>query len=534
MSDASPKTHAQPERAHGEHKREPASPSVEHAAESAMETPSLAGLLADPLADPSIGRHVELLTDPRFSSSSSRPLRNQLVSHLQRTYGNLHVQRVMSRVSQRQLDLTSIGEGTFQNEGDEQASDTDYRREQTDVSPAEPIHAAAASEDLTVQRRLMGRPRRAEGGLIEITVSLPASWSEFERDIGEGMGSILHTAVAGQLMSNDQFARQLMEYYGAMEQRGPEVSSLTLGIRVQRGEGTATGTIVRATDAHGEYGEYGRGTAPAAGTPRAGGAAEGAAATTTATTTAPEAAARTGEEEATETRAEGPTGEEAPPPSTEVTEAPELRLPIEGFTIRAGPVPCGPIIILPSLRLGGRLAARPTASRLATMTRINMATHRAELAQTFATEMGRAGYEYTSGGLAITVFNNRYNMSMKVVGTTVEFEAPAEDIRQEIDDWQIIGHMGLKLILTLTGNPAVIEAVLASLTAAAAAGALLTQVSRIGTGLAQAVRGLAQQALQGARAIPIIVLPGAAEFLEDLEMRRRQERGGPGAPPMIT
>ncbi len=221
---------------------------------------------------------------------------------------------------------------------------------------------------------------------------------------------------------------------------------------------------------------------------------------------------------------EAPAGESAAPPAASGTrEMPEVRLPIDLNRMRftLAPMPYGPITITPSLRLNGTLVARPTDSALARVARLNLRDCRLEMAQSFGDAWGSAGYEFTSSGLAVDVFDRRFNMRMKIVGNTIEFEVPADNISSTQGDWRFEGSMGMVLALQINGNPAVVEAVVTTLSAAATVAAMLAAMARWGAQLAEAVGPLLEGfATQATRLVPIIVIePVIRGYMEE------QERG---------
>ena len=63
--------------------------------ERADASSSLDALLGTSMLEPATKRHIAILSDPRFSHSVNSEPSSQIVSRLQQTYGNGHVQRVM-------------------------------------------------------------------------------------------------------------------------------------------------------------------------------------------------------------------------------------------------------------------------------------------------------------------------------------------------------------------------------------------------------------------------------------------------------
>jgi hypothetical protein len=149
---------------------------------------------------------------------------------------------------------------------------------------------------------------------------------------------------------------------------------------------------------------------------------------------------------------------------------------------------------------------------------------RGEIAQSFSSGLTQAGYEFTPGGMAVTVFDSRLNLEMKVTQTGLEFKLPVppeHNISVTRGDWQFVGAMGMVVDLTITGNPLVVEALLRALAVTASLAAAGAIVAEIGTALASAVRDILRVLAGATRAIPIIVLPGTLEYLE-------QQQQGPG------
>jgi len=185
-------------------------------------------------------------------------------------------------------------------------------------------------------------------------------------------------------------------------------------------------------------------------------------------------------------------------------------------------VPCGLITITPSLKLSGALEARPTGSALASVARMNVSERRLEMAQSFGSAFGSAGYAFTAQGLAVDIFDRRFNLRMRVTRTGLEFEVPAQSISSTRGNWRFEGSMGMILALTFSGNPAIVEALLSVLGTVATVAAALAAAARLGAALGNAVGGgLRAFGMAATRAVPIIVLPGTREILEE-------QRRGPG------
>ena len=81
-----------------EKKRRPEPPVQEQAQGLGSEAVALGPLLGSSATDPPVERHAALLGDPRFSHPANAVQRARMVSQIQQTYGNAHVQRVMDRV----------------------------------------------------------------------------------------------------------------------------------------------------------------------------------------------------------------------------------------------------------------------------------------------------------------------------------------------------------------------------------------------------------------------------------------------------
>jgi hypothetical protein len=139
------------------------------------------------------------------------------------------------------------------------------------------------------------------------------------------------------------------------------------------------------------------------------------------------------------------------------------------------------------------------------------------MAQSFGNAWGSAGYELTSSGLAIDVFDRRWNMRMKVNGNTIEFETPADNISSTQGDWHFEGSMGMVLALEIGGNPAVVEAVLTAIAVVTTVAALIAAMARFGVQLAEAVGPLLEGlATQATRMVPIIVIePVIRGYMEE-------------------
>jgi len=74
-------------------------PAPEHLTGLAGETVLLDALLGGSVADPRAERHAAILGDPRFSHPANAAQRARMVSELQETYGNAHVQRVIEQIN---------------------------------------------------------------------------------------------------------------------------------------------------------------------------------------------------------------------------------------------------------------------------------------------------------------------------------------------------------------------------------------------------------------------------------------------------
>ena len=241
----------------------------------------------------------------------------------------------------------------------------------------------------------------------------------------------------------------------------------------------------------------------------------------------PPSAPSAGEEagEAPEVTAEAAGQQAAGPasaPAGRRQEALGFRLPLDAMRTTLSPVPCGPITITPSLRLSGALEARPTRSALASVARMDVSQRRLEMAQSFGSAFGSAGYQFTAQGLTIDIFDSRFNLRMRRTPTGLEFEAPAQNISSTRGNWRFEGSMGMVLALAFSGNPAIVEALLSVLGAVATVAAALAAAAGFGVALANAVGGgLRAFGMAATRAVPIIVLPGTREILEE-------QRRGPG------
>ena len=65
----------------------------------------LGPILGDPSMDNPVEHHAALLSDPRFANPTNAVQRERIVSEIQRTYGNAHVQRVVNQIGyKRNLD----------------------------------------------------------------------------------------------------------------------------------------------------------------------------------------------------------------------------------------------------------------------------------------------------------------------------------------------------------------------------------------------------------------------------------------------
>jgi hypothetical protein len=210
-------------------------------------------------------------------------------------------------------------------------------------------------------------------------------------------------------------------------------------------------------------------------------------------------------------------------PETPSTEGPMVvpcvKLPIPEAPVTAPPISAGLFTVTASLKLSGDITVTRTSPMPAAVASANARSLSLEITQNFATELGGMGYEITSEGLAITVFDQRFPMEMKITGNSIEFKAAAQDIRKVLGDWEYKGSLGLVLTLTLSGNWVAIRAFLLALSAAAA---LAVLAARIGAWLAAAFGLLARGLVfvYSRMILPIIIIP--PELLE---------KGPPGTVP---
>lgn len=219
------------------------------------------------------------------------------------------------------------------------------------------------------------------------------------------------------------------------------------------------------------------------------------------------------------------TSTSGPTPEGETGQTLAATIPFDSFVTTLPPVPCGPIIVNPSLRLSGEITASPTRAGAARVATLNLRERQLEISQAFSNEMGEASYEITAHGLALEIFDSRINLGMRLEGNTLEFSAPARDISFTRGDWTFEGSLAIVLALEIHGNPAIVRAVLLALSAAIAVGAAISTIATYGSAVARFFAGLGEAIgviLEGAGSmapsiVPIIVLPGTQEYLQHMQ-----------------
>jgi len=475
MSDAPAKGHAQAqEPAKTEAKDRAQEPALQEEMGLATESTMMGFLLDDRPSDTALERHVSLLGDPRLSFSPNAVQRAAITDQLQRRYGNSYVNQVVSLARERNASP------------------------QVGVHSLMAVHETGGAPGLIVQRDLED----------ELSAPMPAPSSPDRRraiqERRERMEEYVRSLEPGE-------ARGLLQRL-RRRRPGDRLSELFH----DRLSGGLRSSLLRILE------EVASSPEPEAEAPEGAGAE--------APGTAGERGA--GEEEPAAEEGERAAGPAAAPGARGM---PDIRYPLNLNRMRfsTGPIPYGPITITPSIRLSGTLVARPTDSALPRIARLNLRNRQMDMAQSFGNAWGGAGYNLSSSGLSVSVFDRQCNMRMTVSGNKIEFSTPADTISSTQGDWRFEGSMGMVLSLEIGGNPAVVEAVLTAIAVVTTVAALIAAMARWGVQLAEAIGPLFEGLAAGAtRFVPIIVVePVIRGYMEEVEERERQRRG---LSPMIT
>ena len=189
-----------------------------------------------------------------------------------------------------------------------------------------------------------------------------------------------------------------------------------------------------------------------------------------------------------------------------------------------------PVFVLPSLKTSGNLDITRNGSMLASVARVNLGSHRAEIVQSLATEYGSMGYEYTADGLGLTFFDRRFNMEMEIKpGNIVEFKSPETRIQKTIGDWQFQGTLRLTLTLRFVGDPMAVRALMEALAATASMVGLVVMGIELGGQILAGVTAFLARLgtfASGLRMplVPIIT-PVVEGVMQEMEQRERQQQG---------
>ena len=115
MSEAQPKNHVQGRDAEkGQERKRLPDPAQQQVPGMAGESTPFVSLVGESVMDLPEDRHAALLGDPRLQHRANAVQRARLVSGIQRSYGNWHLQRVLNRTHAHGKKRREVGQPVIQ------------------------------------------------------------------------------------------------------------------------------------------------------------------------------------------------------------------------------------------------------------------------------------------------------------------------------------------------------------------------------------------------------------------------------------
>ena len=351
-----------------------------------------------------------------------------------------------------------------------------------------------------LQRDVISRSR-IQPNVFEIRISIPTSYQVLESDVTQGLSRYVSGGRLPRYVGS--IRQELMNYYGFLEQRVPELSGISLEIAIDLEAVTAN--LNRATDP---------GNPSEMVSLHPGGSPEGQTAETQIEESRVE---ETRPAPTTDPASEGEVAQIETPratPTSETRDIQTIRLPFNVIETQLSPVPAGPVTIIPTYKLGGNLDVSSTNATTNREFRTNLRTGIPEIQQTYQDEFRQIRIENTAEGPVVSLRDRRINMEMEIKpGNVIELKSEVFPIRRRIGDLQLQANMDVTLSMRFSGNPVFVEAVLVSAMAAVSVGAFIHSISQIGAGIASGIQafmsGLAQVGSRLSTPI-IIILPREA------------------------